>query len=128
MGFFAGIPRPFQKESLDNYQGVLVPLAQAKRHETVEAEYARRFSHDGRPVSPTPSKKNDSPDGGRAPDGKVDEEGARAPAGGIWDGAYTVEMLREEVTNDVAASGHDTAYDCECEVREAASAVGERED
>lgn len=116
MGFFAGIPRPFQKESVDNYHGVLVPLSQAKRHESVEAEYARRFSHDGaRPGSASGSKKKDSDDdGAAAPGGKGDEETGRgAPAGAIWDGAYTVEMLREEVTNDVAASGHDTAYDCE---------------
>lgn len=54
MGFL-GIRKPFQKESVDNYQGVLVPLANATRHPTVAAEYARRRSAEGR---------NGSSDGG----------------------------------------------------------------
>ena len=83
-----------------------MPLAQAKRHETVEAEYARRFSQEGGGLSPSGSKKED--------DNKaVDEEGAAPTRSRVWDGAYTVEMLRDEVNSDVAASGHDSAYDCE---------------
>lgn len=106
MGLFSHIPRPFQKESVDNYQGVLVPLAQAKRHQTVEAEYARRYSLEGGGLSPSGSKKEDDTKA-------VDEEGAAPTRSRVWDGVYTVEMLREEVNSDVAASGHDSSYDCE---------------
>lgn len=110
MGIFSHIPRPFRKESVDNYQGVLVPLAQAKRHQTVEAEYARRFSSEGvgNSISP-PGEKKDG-------EGKlvVDDEEGNAPARArVWDGSYTVEMLRDEVNADIAASGHDSSYDCE---------------
>lgn len=109
MGLFSHIPRPFQKETVDNYQGVLVPLAQAKRHETVEAEYARRFSQDGPGlgVSPPNEKKDDE-------NKKVDEEGAAPARSRVWDGTYTVEMLRDEINNDVSTSGRDSAYDREC--------------
>ncbi|KAF4630613.1 hypothetical protein G7Y89_g7526 [Cudoniella acicularis] len=41
MGFM-GITRPFHKDSVDDYQGVLVPLEQAIRHPAVMAEYERR--------------------------------------------------------------------------------------
>lgn len=106
MGLFSHIPRPFRKESVNNYQGVLVPLAQAKRHESVEAEYARRFSGEGAGISP-PSEKKDGEEKA------VDEEGNAPTRARVWDGSYTVEMLRDEVNADVSASGHDSSYDCE---------------
>jgi hypothetical protein len=109
MKFLSHIPRPFQKEAVDNYQGVLVPLAQAKRHETVEAEYARRYSQEGRGLSPSGSKKDDDAQDNKA----VDEEGAAPTRPRVWDGVYTIETLREEVNADAATSGHDTSYDCE---------------
>lgn len=117
MGIFSHIPRPFQKETVDLYPGVLVPLAQAKRHETVEAEYARRYSLEGRPASAA-SKKEDGGDvDGGAPETKesketklADEEGSPTRSR-AWDGVYTVDMLRDEINADVAASGHDGAYD-----------------
>lgn len=107
MGIFSHIPRPFQKESVDLYPGVLVPLAQAKRHESVEADYARRYSLEGRSVSPAGSKKE--ADG--VPESKVLDEEGKPTRSRAWDGVYTVEMLREEVNSDVAASGLNSSYD-----------------
>lgn len=103
------VTRPFAKESVDKYPGVLVPLAQAKRHETVEAEYARRYSSEGqRPGSL--SKKEDSADEkGADAQGNL-ETGHTRP---VWNGQYTIEGLRAEINEDVAASGHDSSYDCE---------------
>jgi hypothetical protein len=106
-----GIPRPFQKESVDNYPGVLVPLAHARRHHTVEAEYARRYSQEGEAAAPeaSDSKKGASEDGKEAENVR-DVEASRLR--GVWDRTYTIEGLREEVNEDVAASGHDSSYDC----------------
>lgn len=109
MGFFSGIPRLFQ-ESVDNYEGVLVPLAQARRHPTVEADYARRYSEEGRALSPSPAKTDDSLDVRPS-----DEEADILPHSGVWNGEYTLEGLRDEINADVAASGHDSSYDCECD-------------
>jgi hypothetical protein len=109
MGLFSHIPRPFRTETVDDYQGVLVPLSRAKRHETVEAEYARRYSLEGRPISPSGSKKDEDAQKDKA----IDEETGAPTQSRVWDGVYTVETLREEVNADVAASGHDSSYDCE---------------
>jgi hypothetical protein len=101
MGFL-GISRPFQKETTSNYPGVLISLSEAKRHDTVEADYARRRSEEA----------SWSEDSGVSRVAKSDEEGTKTPRSVIWH-AYTVESLRAEVNGDVAASGHDSAYDCE---------------
>lgn len=42
---------------MDQYPGVLVPLAQASRHPTVAAEYARRRSAEGRSEEGSPAEK-----------------------------------------------------------------------
>lgn len=96
---------------MDNYPGVLVPLAHAKRHPTVEAEYARRYSQEGEAAASeaSDSKKRASEDGKEA-ENVADVEASRVR--GVWDGTYTIEGLREEINEDVAASGHDSAYDC----------------
>ena len=103
MGFM-GFTNPFHKESVDDYQGVLVPLANAVRHPTVAAEYARRRSLEGSDGSPhsNDTKKDKTSD---------NEDGVMRTTSAGYN-PYTVEGLRAEVDEDVAASGHDTAYDC----------------
>jgi len=106
MGFM-GLTSPFKKDSVDSYQGVLVPLANAARHPTVVAEYARRQS-----------AANDSSDGNSDDPLKkdaakpVEENGAMRMSSEGYS-PYTVEGLRAEIHEDVTASGHDSAYDCE---------------
>jgi len=103
---FMGITNPLHKESVDDYQGVLVPLENAARHPTVAAEYARRRSleavgSDGAAHSDE-TKKDKSSD---------NEDGVMRTSSAGYS-PYTIEGLRAEVNEDVAASGHDSAYDC----------------
>jgi len=116
MGMFK-LQRPFQKDSVDNYEGVLVPLAQAKRHSLVIADYERRRSAE--------SLRNSTRDTAALPDAKSGEvKDKDNDAGSGEDGMistdstayspYTIEGLKAEVLEDVAVSGHDSAYDCEC--------------
>jgi hypothetical protein len=94
----------FEKDKPD--PSVLVSLAQAKRHETVEAEYAGRQSAEQRRQSDTYA--------GKGLSGKKDgSESELGRSTNPLHSPYTIEGLREEVTNDLATSGHDTAYDCE---------------
>jgi hypothetical protein len=94
----------FTKDAPD--PSVLVPLAQAKRHSTVEADYARRRSEEGHRVSNADDK-----DPGAKKDGSDSELGrADSPAHSM----YSIEGLREECMRDVVASGQDSSYDCEC--------------
>lgn len=106
MGFLA-IKEMFHKDSVNDYQDVLVPLDQAQRHPSVEAEYARRRSADGKNGESDGEKKvrplNASENSG--------EEGVMRTSSTNYS-PHTVEGLRAEVMEDVAASGHDTAYDC----------------
>ena len=83
---------------------MLVPLSNAKRHDRVEAEYARRLSEEAASLS-------DSGVSCVAAGKAGSDEELRAP-GGIWH-TYTVESLRAQVNEDVAASGYDIAYDRE---------------
>jgi hypothetical protein len=108
MGFL-GLKKPFQKASVDNYQGVLVPLAQAQRHPTVAAEYARRRSAEGRSsdeVAVDPAKKD------KTTTGADDSENGVMRTTSAGYSPYTIEGLRAEVTEEVGAGGHDIAYDC----------------
>ena len=99
---------PFQKHDVSDFPDVYVPLAHATRKASVIAD---------------PNKKM-----GFSSDGPVDNRAGEASIGGEY-GANTVEGLRLEIdqgtlaalafllqtasnTNlDIAASGHDTAYD-----------------
>lgn len=97
----------FEKESVDKYPGVLVPLAQASRHPTVAAEYARRRSADGRNPDGSPS----------STEKKVEKTGSDGEDGVLRTSSteyspYTIEGLRAEVHEDASSGGHDTAYDC----------------
>jgi hypothetical protein len=118
MGFL-GMKKPFQKESIDNYQGVLVPLATAQRHPTVAAEYARRRSAEGRSVSaesrapPNYDAAQKDKDASKSDDG----EGGIMRTTSAGYSPYTVEGLRAEVTEEVGAGGSNSAYDCMCTCR-----------
>ncbi|KUJ18032.1 MFS general substrate transporter [Mollisia scopiformis] len=111
MGFL-GLRRPGQKDSVNDYQGVLVPLAQASRHPTVAAEYARRRSAEGR--SSTTDTSTFGANNKIEADGTLVKEEGRGSQDGL--SPYTLEGLRAEVHEDVAASGHDSAYDLKSKV------------
>ena len=112
---FLGLRRPGQKDSVDDYQGVLVPLSQASRHQSVIAEYQRRRSAEGRAdandvatFGPGQTKVETGSNGEKT----KTELGRGSGSESDSESPYTLEGLRAEVHEDVAASGHDTAYDC----------------
>lgn len=109
MGFLA-IKELFHTASVNDYQDVLVPLERAQRHPTVEAEYARRRSAEGhgRNRESYREKKNAGPLNASESSG---EDGVMRTSSANYS-PYTIEGLRAEVMEDVAASGHDSAYDC----------------
>lgn len=77
---------------MSDFNDVYVPLAQATRHASVVA------AHDEKPGTV---------------DGKADkglEAGVHSTNGDDYS-AHTIEGLRAEIDLDVAASGHDAAYD-----------------
>ncbi|MCJ1311079.1 hypothetical protein MMC25_004749 [Agyrium rufum] len=89
---------PFAKHDVSEFEGVYIPLSEAHRHASVIAK------HD---------EKHGTTDG--VVTGKPGEPSKAAEAGEEYDlaqySAYTVEGLRAEIDADIAASGHDTAYD-----------------
>lgn len=114
MGFL-GLRKPFQKETVDLYPGVLVPLANANRHPSVAAEYARRHSNDAR-------AQRSSTDG--VPNADKDKENnvARKPSddgeatlrtSSVGYSPYTIEGLRAEVSEEIGAGEKaNSSYDC----------------
>jgi len=95
----------FKTESVNDFEGVLVPLANAQRHSTVEAEYARRRSEDAANRS----------DGDIAQGKKeADEKASVSPNNNS--AMYTVEGLRNEIAAEVGAGGADTPYDLKSKV------------
>ena len=110
MGFLA-IKSLFHKDSVNNYQNVLVPLEKAQRHLTVEAEYARRRSAEGHGSTGDLA-------GGKKEAGLLHasessgEDGIMRTSCATYS-PYTIDGLRAEVMEDVADIGHDSAYDCE---------------
>lgn len=81
---------PFQKHDVSDFPNVYVPLAQSTRNASVVADHDEK-------VGPFSEKKT------------LDDEAAVSPNNDY--SAYTVEGLRAEIDLDIAASGHDTAYD-----------------
>lgn len=72
---------PFKKHDVSEYPNVVIPLAQAQRRN-----------------STTSKEKND--------------DSSRASSDGVQSGSgRTLEDLRAEIDSDLAAGGHDTAYD-----------------
>ncbi|TAQ90923.1 hypothetical protein B7494_g819 [Chlorociboria aeruginascens] len=104
---FGGLRSLFHKTSVDDYTGVLVPLSQASRHPTVAAEYARRQSADSDRGSGNTNK-------GKRRVEEGEETVLRTGSAGY--SPYTIEGLKAEVNEDLAASGHDTAYDLKSKV------------
>ena len=94
-----GWVNPFKKHDVSEFEGVYVPLANAPRHPSVVAAHEAKFG----PVS----GKSGDHFGDLSYDNGVE-------AGDISVNpynAYTIEGLRAEIDSDIAASGHDTAYD-----------------
>ena len=77
---------PFQKHDVKDFPDVYVPLAHATRNASVVEDHEK------------PGISSDSP--------VKDEADVRGECS-----ANTVEGLRAEIDQDMAASGHDTAYD-----------------
>ncbi|KAL9609857.1 MAG: hypothetical protein Q9167_005401 [Letrouitia subvulpina] len=77
---------PFRKHDVSDFEGVFVPLENAQRHPSVVAANEKKFGD-----------KDFS-----------DEKAAESPPSYS---AVTIESLRAEIDLDLAASGHDTAYD-----------------
>ncbi|CAG8982309.1 hypothetical protein HYALB_00005309 [Hymenoscyphus albidus] len=100
---------PFGHKDSINDHNVLVTLANAQRHPTVVAEWERRRSVEAQEahLDGAGSKK----EGDVTPDTEV---GIRTSSS-TYD-PYTIEGLKAEVNEDVAASGHDTAYDLKSKV------------
>ena len=79
---------PFHKHDVSEFEGVLIPFGDADRHHAVIAAHDEKLgTKDGKPV-------------------EAEEGDASATYS-----AYSIEGLREEIDADLAASGHDTAYD-----------------
>ncbi|MCJ1224687.1 hypothetical protein MMC12_001332 [Toensbergia leucococca] len=89
MSFFMN---PFKKHDVSEFENVYVPFENANRHPSVVATHNVKF---GSASGNMPN--NDEIDG--------------RPSPTYSESAYTIEGLRAEVDGDIAASGHDTAYD-----------------
>ena len=100
----------FHKDSVNDYQNVLVPLEKAQRHSTVEAEYARRRSAEG--VGSNGGVEGKKEDGLPNSSESSGEEGTLHTSGATYS-PYSIDGLRAEVMEDVAGSGYNSAYDCE---------------
>jgi hypothetical protein len=110
MGFLA-MKSLFHKDSVNGYHDVLVPLQKAQHHPTVEAKYSGRRSTEGGGENGylDDSKKKA---GLRYANDSNGEEGVMRISRANYS-PYTIEGLRAEIREDVAAaSGHDSAYDC----------------
>jgi hypothetical protein len=108
MGFM-GLPKFGHKDSVNDFTDVLVPMTDAKRHPDVIAEYQRRVSKEGaRPDAADVTGANDEKKDGRLSD---TEGGLPRTSSGTYS-PYTVEGLKAEIHEDVSASEHNTAYDC----------------
>lgn len=104
MKTFMGLTPPGHKDSINDHN-VLVTLANAQRHPNVVAEFERRRSLEAREghLDGSASKKEG--------DVTPDTEGGMRTSSSSYD-PYTIEGLKAEINDDIAASGHDTAYDC----------------
>lgn len=81
---------PFQKHNVKDFPDVYVPLARSTRNASVVADHNEKV-------------------GAFSPGNKLDDEAAVSPSDDY--SACTVEGLRAKIDLDIAASGHDTAYD-----------------
>jgi hypothetical protein len=97
---------PFKKYDVHHFKDhVFVPLDQAPpRHASVVAENQRRESIRRASLAESEQTKVDVNDNAAL------EKGRSASSDSV-DGRLTLQALREEVEADIAASGHDSAYD-----------------
>jgi hypothetical protein len=79
---------PLAKHDVSEYPGVLIPMAQARRHSSIVSAKSKA-----------------------AEAGETMSDDASSSADGQPPMPLTVESLRAEVEDDLAAGGHDTAYD-----------------
>jgi len=112
---FLAIKGLFRKTSVNDYQDVLVPLANARRHPTIHAEYARRRSAEGHNDNTASFDSMKMEGGPLSSNESGEEEGVMRTSSANYS-PYTIEGLRAEVMEDVAASGHDSAYDLKSKV------------
>jgi hypothetical protein len=99
--------KPFKKYDVDHFKDIVfVPLEQAPpRHPSVTAENQRRDSLRRASLAGSEQTKVE------AADGHALEKGTSAASSDTNAGNLTIQQLREEVEADIAASGHDSAYD-----------------
>lgn len=100
---------PFKKYDVDHFKDIVfVPLDQAPpRHPSVVVENQRRDSLRRASLAESEQTKIGAADGPTTL-----EKGRSAESSDSADGSrLTIQQLREEVEADIAASGHDSAYD-----------------
>ncbi|KAH8423181.1 putative sugar transporter [Aspergillus melleus] len=94
---------PFQRHDHHNFPGVVIPLANAP-------------SRSSPSPSPSPVDKKLGPDE-KADDRSFDHAASEKGIGPVPEYTHlTLEALRAEVESDIAASGHDSAYDRKAKV------------
>lgn len=92
---------PFTRKEQSNFPGVVVPLANAPERSPSPLQSDSE-------IKPSPDEKpNEKPDEKSLDRSDRSENGV----GPIPDGPLTIEGLKAEVEEDIAASGHDSAYD-----------------
>ena len=92
---------PFTRKEQSNFPGVVVPLANAPERSPSPLQSDSE-------IKPSPDEKpNDKPDEKSLDRSDRSENGV----GPVPDGPLTIEGLKAEVEEDIAASGHDSAYD-----------------
>lgn len=109
---FLGFRKPLRKESRDKYESVLVPLAQAKRHDVVMAGHESRRSAESSDSWEWDPLANSSPKPEPDTEGSSGEK-AILRTNSEMHNPSTIEGLRAEVMGDVAALGHSSSYDRE---------------
>lgn len=89
---------PFTRKEHSNYPGIVVPLAPSSERRLSTLSHTSLVDTDKKP----------------SPDGKSEKSVDRSENGigpVPTSGPLTLEGLRAEVESDLAASGHDSAYD-----------------
>jgi len=76
---------PFAKHDVSEFPGVLIPMAQARRHSSIVSVESKKLA-----------------EAGHADDASQSSHPT---------GVLTIESLKAEIEEDLAAGGHDTAYD-----------------
>lgn len=87
---------PFKKHDVSDFEDVYVPLADAQRHPSVVTAHHEKLG---------------AIDGRTSDHARAEKDGELGIQVGSTYGATTIEGLRAEIDSDIAASGHDTAYD-----------------